>query len=160
MLILFRPFKAGDFIEAAGVAGVVEEVQVFATKILSVDNKEITLPNGQITSGAITNYSARDTRRIDLVFGIGYGDDIARAKSILHEIVTADQRVLSDPAPTIALSELADSSVNFVVRPWVKTGDYWPVRFELTEAVKLRFDAAGISIPFPQTDIHLHQSAA
>jgi len=160
MLILFRPFKAGDFVEVGGVAGIVEEVQVFATKIRTGDNKEVTVPNGQITGGAITNYSAKDTRRVDLVFGIGYGDDIAKAKSILHEIVTGDDRVLSDPAPTIAVAELADSSVNFVVRPWVKTGDYWPVLFDLTEAVKLRFDAEDISIPFPQTDVHVHQSAA
>lgn len=160
MLIIFRPFKAGDFIEAGGVAGIVEEVQVFATKIRTGDNKEVTVPNGGITGGSIVNYSAKDTRRVDMVFGIGYGDDIKRAKEILHEIVAADGRILADPAPTIAVSELADSSVNFVVRPWCATGDYWPVLFDVTERVKLEFDKQGVSIPFPQTDVHVHQSAA
>jgi small conductance mechanosensitive channel len=160
MLILFRPFKVGDFVEAGGVAGVVEEVQIFATKIRTPDNKEITVPNGAITGGSIVNYSAKDTRRVDMVFGIGYGDDLGKAKGILQQLVEADERVLSDPAPTIAVLELGDSSVNFVVRPWVKTGDYWPVFFDLTERVKLEFDAQGISIPFPQTDVHLFQSAA
>ena len=159
MLILFRPFKAGDFVEAAGVAGIVEEVQVFATKIRTGDNKEITVPNGAITGGSIVNYSAKDTRRIDLVFGIGYGDDLAQAKRILHEIVAADERILKDPEPTIAVAELADSSVNFVCRPWVDSGDYWPVLFDLTERVKLEFDRQGISIPFPQTDVHVHQTS-
>jgi small conductance mechanosensitive channel len=160
MLIIFRPFKAGDFVEAAGVAGIVEDVQVFATKIRTADNKEITVPNGAITSGSIVNYSSKPTRRVDMVFGIGYGDDIKRAKQILNDIVSADDRVLADPAPTIAVSELADSSVNFVVRPWVDSGDYWPVLFDITENVKLEFDKQGISIPFPQTDVHVHQSAA
>jgi small conductance mechanosensitive channel len=160
MLIFFRPFKAGDFVEAGGVSGVVEEVQVFATRIRTGDNKEITVPNGQITGGAIVNYSAKDTRRIDLVFGIGYDDDLAKAKHILRDVVTADERVLKDPEPVIAVVELADSSVNFVVRPWVKTGDYWPVYFDLTERIKLEFDAQGISIPFPQTDVHVHPVAA
>ncbi len=156
MIILFRPFKAGDFIEAAGVSGVVEEIQVFATKLRTVDNKGITVPNNSITSGSITNFSAKPTRRIDLIFGIGYDADIARAREILERIVGEEERVLADPAPVIAVSELADSSVNFVVRPWVKTDDYWPVRWHLTERVKLEFDAAGISIPFPQRDVHLY----
>jgi small conductance mechanosensitive channel len=160
MLILFRPFKSGDFIEAAGVAGVVEAVQVFATKIRTPDNKEVTVPNSGITGGNIVNYSAKDTRRVDLVFGVGYGDDLAKAKNILKQVIASDERVLSDPEPTIAVVELADSSVNFVARPWVRTGDYWPVLFDLTERVKLEFDAQGISIPFPQRDVHLHQSAA
>jgi len=160
MLILFRPFKAGDFVEAGGVAGVVEEIQVFATKIRTPDNKEITVPNGQITGGSIVNYSAKGTRRVDMVFGISYGDDLARAKGILQRLIESDERVLRDPAPTIAVLELGDSSVNFAVRPWVKTGDYWPVFFDLTERVKLEFDAQGISIPFPQRDVHLHQPAA
>ena len=160
MLILFRPFKAGDFIEAGGTAGVVEEVQIFATRIRTGDNKEITVPNASITAGCIVNYSAKDTRRIDLVFGIGYDDDLAAAKNILSEVVSSDERVLQDPAPLIAVGELADSSVNFVVRPWVKTQDYGAVRFDLTERVKLEFDRQGISIPFPQTDVHLHQTAA
>ena len=159
MLMFFRPFKAGDFVEIGGVSGIVEEIQVFSTKIRTGDNREITVPNGQITSGAITNYSAKETRRIDLVFGIGYGDDLAKAKAILDRIVRSDERVLADPEPTIAVSELADSSVNFVVRPWVKSGDYWDVRSDLMERIKLEFDAQGVSIPFPQTDVHLHQVA-
>ena len=156
MVIFFRPFKAGDFVEAGGISGIVEEIQIFSTKLRTPDNKEVTVPNSQITGDAITNYSARDTRRIDLVFGIGYDDDIQRAKQLLEQIVAADGRVLADPEPVIAVSELADSSVNFVVRPWVSTDDYWVVTFDLTEKVKLRFDADGISIPFPQTDVHLH----
>lgn len=160
MLIIFRPFKAGDFVEAGGVAGIVEEVQVFATKIRTGDNKEVTVPNGSITGGSITNYSAKDTRRVDMVFGIGYGDDIAQAKAILHNIIEADERILKDPEPTIAVSELADSSVNFVVRPWCATGDYWGVMFDTTEKVKLEFDRQGVSIPFPQTDVHVHQQSA
>lgn len=160
MLIIFRPFKAGDFVEAGGVAGVVEDVQVFATIIRTGDNKEITVPNGSITGGSITNYSAKPTRRVDMVFGIGYGDDIKHAKQILHDVIAADQRILADPPVTIAVSELADSSVNFVVRPWVNSGDYWPVLFDVTENVKLEFDKNGISIPFPQTDVHVHQQSA
>ena len=156
MVIFFRPFKAGDFVEAGGISGIVEEIQIFSTKLRTPDNKEVTVPNSQITGDAITNYSARDTRRIDLVFGIGYDDDIQRAKQLLEQIVAADGRVLADPEPVIAVSELADSSVNFVVRPWVSTDDYWVVTFDLTEKVKLRFDADGISIPVPQTDVHLH----
>ena len=159
MLILFRPFKAGDFIEAGGVAGIVEEVQVFATVMRTGDNKRVIVPNGSITGGSITNYSANDKRRVDMVFGIGYGDDIAKAKQILTSIIEEDSRILKDPAPTIAVSELADSSVNFVVRPWCATGDYWAVMFDTTEKVKLQFDAAGVSIPFPQTDVHVHNAA-
>ena len=160
MLIVFRPFKAGDFVEAGGVAGVVEDVQVFATIIRTADNKEITVPNGSITGSSIVNYSAKPTRRVDMVFGIGYDDDIKQAKEILHEVVSADQRVLADPPPTIAVAELADSSVNLVVRPWVNSEDYWPVLFDITENVKLEFDKRGVSIPFPQTDVHVHRSAA
>jgi small conductance mechanosensitive channel len=155
MLIIFRPFKVGDFIEAAGVSGVVEEVQIFNTLLKTPDNREIIVPNGQIYSGTITNFSARDTRRIDLVFGIGYEDDIKKAKQLIEQIVTADDRILTDPAPAIALGELADSSVNINVRPWVKSGDYWPVRADLLENVKAAFDANGISIPFPQRDVHM-----
>ena len=160
MLILFRPFKAGDFVEAGGVAGVVEDIQVFATIIRTGDNKEITVPNGGITASSIVNYSARGTRRVDLIFGIGYDDDLKHAKQVLHDIVAADPRILTDPAPLIAVSELADSSVNFVVRPWVRSSDYWPVLYDLTESVKLEFDKQGISIPFPQTDVHVHRPAA
>jgi len=156
LVIVFRPFKVGDFVEAGGVSGTVEEVQIFTTILETPDNKRVIVGNSAITGGAITNYSANDTRRVDLVFGIGYEDDIARARDILKRILEADGRVLSDPAPVVAVVELADSSVNFVVRPWVATADYWGVHFDVTEKVKLAFDEAGISIPFPQTDVHLH----
>jgi small conductance mechanosensitive channel len=159
MLIIFRPFKVGDYVEAAGVSGSVERIQVFATTLKTPDNKVVVVPNSAITGGTITNYSAKDVRRVDLVFGIGYGDDIKKAKGILANILENDSRVLKDPEPTIAVGELADSSVNFVVRPWVKTADYWAVLFDVTEAVKLEFDAQGITIPFPQQDVHMHQVA-
>ena len=157
MIIAFRPFKVGDFIEAGGVAGVVEGIQIFSTQMRTGDNKAIIVPNANITGGNITNYSAKDTRRVDMVFGIGYDDDIKKTKDVLTELIDADERILKDPAPTVAVSELADSSVNFVVRPWVKTDDYWGVMFDFTEAVKLRFDKEGISIPYPQQDVHLHK---
>jgi len=159
MLIVFRPFNAGDFIEAAGTSGIVEELAVFATTLRTPDNKTITVPNGSITAGNITNFSRKPTRRVDLVFGIGYGDDIAQAKRVLQEIVSADPRVLPEPAAMIAVSELGESSVNLVVRPWVNSPDYWNVLCDLTERVKLAFDEHGISIPFPQRDVHLIQSA-
>ncbi len=156
MLIMFRPFKVGDFVEAAGVSGSVEEIHIFTTTLKTTDNKIIIIPNAKLTDDIITNYSTRDTRRIDMVFGIGYGDDIDKAKAILKDIMHKDSRILDDPPETIGLSELADSSVNFVVRPWVKTGDYWNVLFDTNESVKKRFDAEGISIPFPQQDVHIH----
>lgn len=160
MLIIFRPFKVGDFIEAAGTSGVVEEILIFSTKMKSPDNKQLYVPNGSILSGTIVNYSAKDQRRVDLVFGCGYGDDIKKAKALLEEIVTGNALVLDDPVPTIGVLELGDNSVNFAVRPWVKTGDYWDAYFQITEAVKQRFDEAGISIPFPQRDVHLIQEHA
>jgi small conductance mechanosensitive channel len=160
MLIFFRPFKVGDYVEAGGVSGTVEEVQIFMTALKTPDNKAVVVPNSAITGGNIVNYSAKPIRRVDLVMGIGYGDDIKRAKQVLEEVVTGDDRVLDDPAPTIAVLELADSSVNFAVRPWVRTPDYWSVYFDLTERIKLEFDARGISIPFPQRDVHLHEVAA
>jgi small conductance mechanosensitive channel len=160
MLIIFRPFKAGDFVEAGGVAGVVETISIFSSTFRTGDNREVIIPNGAIYGGTITNYSARDTRRVDMVFGIGYDDDIKKAKELLHKVVTSDERVLADPAPVIAVSELADSSVNFVVRPWVKTADYWAVLWDLTEKVKLEFDANGVSIPYPQMDVHHPDKAA
>jgi small conductance mechanosensitive channel len=157
MLVIFKPFREGDFVDAAGVSAVVEHIQIFNTIMRTGDNREVIVPNGAIYSGVITNFSARDTRRIDMVFGIGYDDDLRKAKAILNEIIEADERVLKDPAPVIAVSELADSSVNFIVRPWVNSADYWAVLWETTEAVKLRFDEEGISIPFPQMDVHLHK---
>ncbi len=160
MLVFFGPFKKGDFVEAGGVSGVVDAINVFQTTLLTPDNKRVIVPNGDIIAGAITNYSAMPTRRIDLVFGIGYGDDIDKARSILQRLVEEDDRILAEPATTIAVSELADSSVNFVVRPWVNAEDYWAVRFDLLENAKKAFDREGISIPFPQTDVHLHQIAS
>ena len=154
MIILFRPFKGGDFVEAGGTSGVIEEVGVFATLIRTGDNKKVIVPNAMITDATITNYSAKETRRVDLVYGISYDDDIRKAKELLETILNEDERILKDPAPKIAVSELADSSVNLICRPWVKTPDYWDVYFHLQETVKLRFDAAGISIPFPQQVIH------
>jgi len=154
MLIVFRPFKSGDFVEAGGVSGTVEKISIFSTQMKTGDNREIIVPNGKIYGDVITNFSARDTRRIDMIVGIGYDDDLKKAQSILHDILSSDDRVLDDPKPLIAVSELADSSVNFVVRPWVKSGDYWAVKFALTEQIKLTFDEQGISIPYPQMDIH------
>jgi small conductance mechanosensitive channel len=157
LMIIFRPFKVGDYIEAAGVAGVVEEIEIFTTQLRTPDNKTIIIPNAGITGGNITNYSAKDTRRVDMVIGVGYGDDLIQVREILEDILAKDDRVLDDPAPTIAVLELGDSSVNFAVRPWVNTADYWGAYFDLTETVKKRFDEEGISIPFPQRDVHLYE---
>lgn len=160
MIIIFRPFKVGDYIEAAGVGGNVEEIQIFSTQLSTGDNKTVFVPNASITGGTITNYSAKDTRRVDLVFGISYRDDIMKARRILKEILEREPRVLVEPAPVIAVSELAESKVNFIVRPWVKTADYWDVYWSITEAVKLRFDEAGITIPLPQREMHVYQTRA
>ena len=157
MLIVFRPFKNGDFVEAGGVTGVVEHIGIFTTIMKTGDNKEVIVPNGQVYGGTITNFSARDTRRVDMVFGIAYDADIRDAKNILVKILEEDERVLKDPKPVVAVSELADSSVNFVVRPWVKSGDYWAVLWDTNEKVKYAFDEAGIGIPFPQMDVHLNK---
>ena len=159
MIIALRPFKVGDFVEAGGISGIVEGIQIFSTQMRTGDNKLIIVPNGSITSSTITNYSAKETRRVDMVFGISYDDDIKKAKTVLQDLVSADERILDDPAPVIAVSELADNSVNLIVRPWVKTADYWNVYWDLTEAVKMRFDQEGLHIPYPQRDIHLHQAA-
>lgn len=160
MLIMFRPFKLGDFVEAGGTMGIIEQISIFNTVMKTGDNREVIVPNGLIYSDTITNYSARDTRRIDMTFGIGYDDDLLKAKNLITEIVTGHEKVMSDPEPVIRVSELADSSVNFDVRPWVSAGDYWPVRSELIEKIKLSFDSNGISIPYPQMDVHLNKSAA
>ena len=159
LLLIFRPFKVGDFIEAAGTSGVIQNIQIFTTELHTGDNKKVIVPNGRIISGNIINYSANDTRRVDLVFGIGYQDDIDAARAVIESLLAADERVLDEPKPLVAVVALADSSVNFVCRPWVKSSDYWPVHYSLTEAVKKAFDANGISIPFPQRDVHLHQQA-
>jgi small conductance mechanosensitive channel len=156
MLIVFRPFGTGDEIEAAGITGIVEEITTFNTILRTLDNREIIVPNGAIYQDNIINYSARSTRRIDMVFGIGYDDDIRKAREIIQGMLEADERVLKEPEPVIAVSELADSSVNFAVRPWVKTEDYSAVKFDLTEKIKLAFDENGISIPYPQMDVHLN----
>lgn len=161
MLIVFRPFKVGDFVEAGGASGVIEEIQIFSTKMRSGDNKEIIIPNGQVIGGTITNYSAKETRRIDLIIGVGYDDDLKKVRSVLEDILGKDECVLPEPEPTIGLLELGESSVNFAVRPWVKTGDYWPTLFALQEEIKTRFDQEGISIPYPQRDLHIvNESAA
>jgi small conductance mechanosensitive channel len=157
MLLVFKPFKAGNFIEAGGATGVVKSISIFNTVMTTGDNKEVIVPNGAIYGGNITNYSAKDTRRVDMVVGIGYDADLKKAKATLLELIAADERILKEPAATVAVAELADSSVNFVVRPWVASGDYWGVKFDFNEAVKLRFDEEGISIPFPQMDVHLHK---
>ena len=155
LLIIFRPFTKGDFVEAGGATGVVQSISIFTTTLTTPDNKEVIVPNGAILGGNITNFSARPTRRVDMVFGISYDDDIRKAKAILEQIIADDSRVLAEPAPVITLGELADSSVNFLVRPWVNSADYWAVLWDTTEAVKLRFDEADITIPYPQMDLHI-----
>ena len=159
LIVMFRPYKVGDFVEAAGISGVVEEVQILTTVLKTGDNKKVIVPNGQIMDSVITNYSANDQRRVDMTIGVSYDDDLDNVRSTLEQLVAADDRILDDPACTIAVSALADSSVNFVVRPWVKSADYWGVMFDLTEAIKKRFDKEGISFPFPQQDVHLYKAS-
>jgi len=159
MLVLFRPFTFGDFVDVAGVSGSVVAINLFHTELKSPDNQRIIIPNSLIMGQVITNVTGNATRRIDMVFGIGYGDDIAKARDVIIAALESEAKVLKDPAYTVAVSELADSSVNFVVRPWVATADYWDVRFRLTESIKLALEANGISIPFPQRDVHIIQPA-
>ncbi len=159
LIVLFRPYKVGDWIEAAGISGGVEQVQILTTILKTGDNKQIIVPNSQIMSSIITNYSANDTRRVDMVVGVSYDDDLDKVRSTIQDLVSADDRILDEPACTIAVSALADSSVNFAVRPWVKTADYWGVMFDLTEAIKKRFDKEGISFPFPQQDVHIYKAS-
>jgi small conductance mechanosensitive channel len=154
MLLVFRPFKIGDYVDIAGTSGSVTDLQLFVTIMNTPDNIRIIVPNGQVFGSIIKNYSAEDTRRVDFVVGIGYGSDMKKAEQVMRDIVTADSRVLKDPEPQIAVAELADSSVNFVLRPWVKKEDYWAVKFDVTEKIKERFDAEGIEIPFPQMVMH------
>ena len=158
LIVLFRPYRVGDFVEAAGISGSVEKVQILTTILKTGDNKQIIVPNGQIMDSIITNYSANDKRRVDMVVGVSYDDDLDKVRATIEELVAADERILDEPACTIAVSALADSSVNFVVRPWVNTADYWGVMFDLTEAIKKRFDKEGISFPFPQQDVHLYKA--
>lgn len=160
LIVIFRPFKVGDYIDGAGVSGTVTEIQIFNTILTSIDNKLIIVPNAKLTGDNIINYSANDTRRVDLVIGVGYGDDLDKVRKVIKEVLDAEDRLLDDPAPVIAVAELGDSSVNFAVRPWCKTSDYWDVYFGITEAVKKRFDAENISIPFPQRDVHLFNEQA
>ena len=155
LMIIFRPFKVGDFIEAAGTKGTVQEIQIFNTIINTPDNIRVIIPNGKITDGNILNYTVNGKRRVDLVIGISYEDDLRKAKQIIEGILADDNRVLKDPAHKVAVSELADSSVNFVVRPWVNAADYWDVYFEMTAKIKLALDENGITIPFPQRDVHI-----
>ena len=158
MLIMFKPFRVGHYVEAGGTSGTVKEIRIFATIMNSPDNKVLTVPNGAIMSGNIVNYSEKPTRRVDMVFGVAYDADLSVVKKVLQEVLAADDRVLKDPAPTIVVGELADSSVNFLCRPWVNSADYWPVLWDTTEIVKRRFDEAGIGIPFPQMDVHLDKN--
>lgn len=156
LLLIFKPFKVGDVVEAAGHLGIVEEIQIFVTKMKTFQNRVIIIPNGILSNGSLTNYSAKDTLRVDMTFGISYDADIKKAKEIFNNILDSDPRVLIEPAKTVALSELADNSVNFVVRPWVKSEDYWGVWFDTHEQVKLKLDEAGIGIPYPQRDVHVY----
>jgi small conductance mechanosensitive channel len=156
MLLINKPFKVGDFVEAAGTAGIVEHISIFNTVFRATDNKEILIPNGNIYQDNIINHSTRPTRRADMVFGIAYDDDVRVAKQVLEKLVAEDERILKDPAPTVFITELGDSSINFAVRPWVNTDDLWPVKWDMNEKVKLAFDEAGLSIPFPQMDLHVH----
>ncbi|MCL2918196.1 mechanosensitive ion channel family protein [Shewanella litorisediminis] len=160
LMVLFRPCRVGDYIEAAGIAGTVDEITIFSTKLRTPDNKVIVAPNSAIMNGTITNYSAMDTRRVDMVIGVAYDADIKLTKKVLTDILDNNQYVLKDPAYTVALSELGASSINFVVRPWVKGADFWAAKFELTEQIKNALDANNIGIPYPQMDIHVKELPA
>ncbi len=160
MLILFKPFQVGDGVIVAGVTGKVERIDIFSSVLLTPDNQKIIVPNSSITSNIITNITAKPTRRIDLTIGISYDDDIKLAKETLETIIKDDERILDDPAPTVALGGLGASSVDLVVRPWVKTEEYWAVRFDLVECIKYTFDEKGLSFPYPQQDVHMYQHNA
>jgi small conductance mechanosensitive channel len=159
MLILFRPFRVGDYVEAGGTAGSVKEIRIFATIFTSPDNRVITVPNGAIMASTITNYSQMPTRRVDMKVGVSYSSDLAKVKQVLTEILSRDPRVLPTPAPVVAVAALGDSAIDVIFRPWVNTPDFWAVFWDSTEAVKRRFDEEGIEIPFPQRVVHLEKSA-
>jgi small conductance mechanosensitive channel len=159
MILIFRPIRVGDLVETGGYLGVIAEVGIFVTTMNTLDNKKIIIPNGVITGNVINNVNGNGTRRVDMTAGISYGDDMSKAKGILEEILTSHPKVLQEPAPTVAVSELGDSSVNFVVRPWVEAEDYWTVWFDVTQSIKERFDAQDVSIPFPQRDVHFYQES-
>ncbi len=155
LIILFRPFKLGDYVEAGGVSGSISKISIFTTDINTVDNKKIIVPNAQIMNGTITNYTAEKTRRVDLTFGVGYEADISKVKDILNKIIKEHKLILKDPEPFVRLGNLGDSSIDFTVRVWSKTEDYWTVHFDLIESAKEEFDKANISIPYPQMDVHM-----
>ncbi len=157
LILLYRPYKVGDFVEACGHAVVIREIAIFNTMMITGDNKTIVLPNGAVSNGAITNYSTQETRRVDIVIGVGYDDDLKKAKEILSGLIEADERILKDPAPLVVVSALGDSAVDITTRSWVASGDYWGVYFDLLENAKLALDKGGISIPYPQTDVHLRK---
>lgn len=158
LMIVFRYFEVGDFIEAGGTMGSVEAIQLFTTRLATPDNRVVYVPNANILSSNITNFSAKDTRRLDLVFGVGYGDDLDKVKQVIFDELNNESRILVEPSPVVGLLELADSSVNFAVRPWVRASDYLDVMFDLQTNIKKRLDAEGINIPFPQTDVHVFQN--
>ena len=157
LIIIFKPFKDGDYVEGGGAAGTVDKVEIFSTQLITPDNKTVIVPNAKMMGDNIVNYSAKGTRRVDMVFGIGYNDDIDKARDLIQDIIASDNRILKDPAPDIVVSELADSSVNLATRVWSSVDDYWDILFDTTEKVKKRFDAENISIPFPQSDVHMYQ---
>jgi len=158
MILIFKPFKVGDVIEAQGYTGAVKEIQLFVTILTTPDNKTIIIPNGPLSNGSLINYSTEELRRVDWTVVIGYGDDADKAKEVINSMINADSRILKDPAPFVAVSELADSSVNFAVRAWVKAGDYWGVFFDMNENVYKTFDKEGLNIPYPQMDVHVHNN--
>lgn len=157
LIMAFRPFKSGDYVEIGGVAGSVDSIQIFQTVLKSPDNKMVVVPNSAVIGGAITNYSRHETRRVDMVIGVSYKSDLQKTKRVLRETLEKDPRILKDPDMTIGVLTLADSSINFVVRPWCKTSDYWAVYFDSMQAIKEALDANGIEIPFPQMDVHLNK---
>jgi small conductance mechanosensitive channel len=159
MILIYRPYDVGDLVDIGGTFGTVNAMTIVSTTLMTVDNQKVVVPNNMIWGDKITNVTGTDQRRVDMVFGIGYSDDIAKAQKILEDILLKHEAILKDPEPVVKVHELADSSVNFVVRPWVKTENYWDVYWDITRTVKERFDAEGVSIPFPQRDVHMHQVA-
>tara|TARA_B100001093_G_scaffold502077_1_gene554558 strand:+ start:1300 stop:2166 length:867 start_codon:yes stop_codon:yes gene_type:complete len=157
LIVLFKPYRVDDFIEAAGISGIVEKVQILTTILKTVDNKQIIVPNSKIMDSIITNYSTKETRRIDMKISVGYQDDIDFVKKTLYEIISEDKRILTEPKPMVVVSELADSSVNFFIRTWVNSEEFWDIKFEMIETIKKSFDKKGISFPYPQQDVHIYQ---
>ena len=158
LMLIFRPFKVGDYIEGAGVGGIVEEIRIFNTQLVTLDNKAIIVPNAKLTGDNITNYTMKETRRVDLVFGVSYGEDPEKVKRVIAGVLGSDARILKDPPPTVAILGMEGGSVTFAVRPWVRTEDYWDVYFNTNENMKKQFDAEGIQIPVPRRDVHLLQA--